>query len=222
MRDLICHIAPLGMNIDWIKEGLLYFDWNYLLIITTSQKEYVDLAKKLEEELRPSFKISDKRPLESKIKKEIEILIIEGRNILDFLKIIKTKIAQIRELGYKIYFNATSGLELWKFAAYFLSATENLIDKFYYIPKDSDLNEPIKPLEIYTPIPLSKPLKKILHILYEKKISQSGLVKSTGYSKGLISRYLKQLKELGLIEISKKKRGKERFFEITDKGNWFI
>lgn len=222
MKDLICHIAPLGMNIDWIKEGLLYFDWNYLLIITTSQKEYVDLAKKLEEELRPSFKISDKRPLESKIKKEIEILIIEGRNILDFLKIIKTKIAQIRELGYKIYFNATSGLELWKFAAYFLSATENLINKFYYIPKDSDLNEPIKPLEIYIPIPLSKPLKKILFILYEKKISQSGLVKSTGYSKGLISRYLKQLKELGLIEISKKKKGKERFFEITDKGNWFI
>lgn len=222
MKDLICHIAPLGMNTDWIKEGLLYFDWNYLLIITTSQKEYIDLAKKLEEELRPSFKIVDKRPLESKIKKEIEILIIEGRNILDFLKIIKTKIAQIRELGYKIYFNATSGLELWKFAAYFLSATENLIDKFYYIPKDSDLKEPIKPLEIYTPIPLSKPLKKILHILYEKKFSQSGLVKSTGYSKGLISRYLKQLKELGLIEISKKKKGKERFFEITDKGNWFI
>ena len=199
MKDLICHIAPLGMNIDWIKEGLLYFDWNYLLIITTSQ-----------------------RPLESKIKKEIEILIIEGRNILDFLRIIKKKIIQIRDLGYKIYFNATSGLELWKFAAYFLSATENLIDKFYYIPKDSDLNEPIKPLEIYTPIPLSKPLKKILYILYEKKISQSGLVKSTGYSKGLISRYLKQLKELGLIEITKKKRGKERFFEITDKGNWFI
>lgn len=222
MKDLICHIAPLGMNIDWIKEGLLYFDWNYLLIITTSQKEYVDLAKKLEEELRPSFKISDKRPLESKIKKEIEILIIESRNILDFLRIIKKKITQIRELGYKIYFNATSGLELWKFAAYFLSATENLIDKFYYIPKDSDLNEPIKPLEIYTPIPLSKPLKKILYILYEKKISQSGLVKSTGYSKGLISRYLKQLKELGLIEISKKKKGKERFFEITDKGNWFV
>ncbi len=222
MKDLICHIAPLGMNTDWIKEGLLYFDWNYLLIITTFQKEYVDLAKKLEEELRPSFKISDKRPLESKIKKEIDILIIEGRNILNFLKIIKKRIIQIRDLGYKIYFNATSGLELWKFAAYFLSATENLIDKFYYIPKDSDLNEPIKPLEIYTPIPLSKPLKKILYILYEKKISQSGLVKSTGYSKGLISRYLKQLKELGLIEISKKKKGKERFFEITDKGNWFI
>lgn len=222
MKDLICHIAPLGMNIDWIKESLIYFDWNYLLIIITSQKEYVDLAKKLEEELRPSFKISDKRPLESKIKKEIEILIIEGRNILDFLKTIKKKIIQIRDLGYKIYFNATSGLELWKFAAYFLSATENLIDKFYYIPKDSDLTEPIKPLEIYTPIPLSKPLKKILYILYEKKISQSGLVKSMGYSKGLISRYLKQLKELGLIEISKKKKGKERFFEITDKGNWFI
>lgn len=222
MIDLICHIAPLGMNTDWIKEGLLYFDWNYLLIITTSQKEFIELAKKLEEELQPSFKIIDKRPLESKIKKEIEILIIEGRNILDFLKTIKKRIIQIRELGYKIYFNATSGLELWKFAAYFLSATENLIDKFYYIPKDSDLNEPIKPLEIYTPIPLSKPLKKILHILYEKKISQSGLVKSTGYSKGLISRYLKQLKELGLIEISKKKKGKERFFEITDKGNWFI
>lgn len=222
MKDLICHITPLGMNIDWIKEGLLYFDWNYLLIITTSQKEYVYLAKKLEEELRPSFKISDKRPLESKIKKEIEFLIIEGRNILDFLRIIKKKIIQIRKTGYKIYFNATSGLELWKFAVYFLSATENLIDKFYYIPKDSDLNEPIKPLEIYTPIPLSKPLKKILHILYEKKISQSGLVKSTGYSKGLISRYLKQLKDLGLIEISKKKKGKERFFEITDKGNWFI
>ncbi len=222
MNELICHIAPLGKETDWIKEGLLYFDWNYLIILITSQKEYIDLANKLKEELNPSFKIKDDRKLDLRIKKEIEIIIIKNRDIISFIKIFKEKAKEFKKLGYKIYFNATSGLELWKFAAYFIGTTENLIDNIYYIPKDSDLSEPIKPLEIYMPVILSDPLKNLFSTLNEQIISQKRLVEETGFSKGLISRYLNNLREMGLIEISKKKKGKERFFEITEKGKWYL
>jgi len=222
MNELICHIAPLGKKTDWIKEGLLYFDWNYLIILITSQKEYIDLANKLKEELNPSFKIEDDRKLDLRIKKEIEIIAIKNRDIISFIKIFKEKAKEFKKLGYKIYFNATSGLELWKFAAYFIGTTENLIDNIYYIPKDSDLSETIKPLEIYMPVSLSDPLKNLFSTLNEQIISQKRLVEETGFSKGLISRYLNNLREMGLIEISKKKKGKERFFEITEKGKWYL
>ena len=222
MQKLICHIAPLGMNPDWIKEGLLYYDWNYLIILITPNKEYVNLTNNLKQELLPSYSLADKRNLEPKLVKEIEIVTIQSRDLLEFIQIIKEKAKELKESGYQIYFNATSGLELWRFAAYFLAGTENLIDKFYYIPKDTDLSEPIKPIEIYLPIPLSEPLKNLLMLLNSKNLSQKNVVKETGLSKGMISRYLKDLRELGLINISSQKKGKERFFEITEKGSWYL
>ena len=222
MQNLICHIAPLGMNPDWIKEGLLYYDWNYLIILITLNNDYINLANQLKKELILSYSLLDDRRLEPKLIKEIEIITIKSREILEFIQIIKEKAKKLKEAGYKIYFNATSGLELWRFAAYFLAGTENLIDKFYYIPKDANLSEPIKPIEIFLPIPLSEPLKNLLILLNSKNISQKNIVKETGLSKGMISRYLKDLRELGLIEISSEKKGKERFFEITEKGKWYL
>lgn len=222
MNSLVCHIAPLGLNFDWIKEGLLYYDWNYLIILITPRKDYANLANKLKQELIPSYSLSDKRNLEPKLIKEIEIITIQSREILEFIQIIKKKAKELKESDYKIYFNATSGLELWRFATYFLAGIENLIDKFYYIPKDTDLNEPIKPIEIYLPIPLSEPLKNLLILLNSKNFSQKNVVKETGLSKGMISRYLKDLRELDLIKISSEKKGKERFYEITEKGKWYL
>jgi len=81
-------------------------------------------------------------------------------------------------------------------------------------------SKPVKPLEIYLPIELTKPLKNILKLLYTQKLSQKDLVDQSNLSKGLISKYLKQLRELGLITISKKKKGNKRFFDITEKGFW--
>ena len=78
MDELLCHIAPLGMNPDWIKEGLLYYDWNYLIILTTDNKDYTNLANKLKQELIPSYSLSEKRRLEPKLIKEIEIIIIQS------------------------------------------------------------------------------------------------------------------------------------------------
>ena len=222
MSNLICHVAPLGMKTDWIKEGLLYYDWNYLVLLITPQKKFIEIADELKNELSPSFKISDKRELESKLKKKIEIISFDERDILTFIHRIKLLLKDIKSSGYKVYFNATSGLELWKFASYFIGTTELLIDKFYYIPKDSDIREPVKPIEIYLPLELTKPLKNILNLLYTQKLSQKDLVDQSNLSKGLISKYLKQLRELGLITISKKKKGNKRFFDITEKGFWYI
>lgn len=222
MNKLICHIAPLGMNPDWIKEGLLYYDWNYLIIIITPNEDFANLAENLKQELIPSYSLSDKRRLEPKLLKEIEIITIQSREILEFVQIIKEKVKELKESGYEIYFNATSGLELWRFAAYFLAGTKNLIDNFYYIPKDTNMSEPIKPIEIYLPIPLSDPLKNLLILLNSKELSQKNVVKETGLSKGMISRYLKDLRELGLIEILSEKKKKERFYKITEKGKWYL
>lgn len=218
MYECICHIAPLGMKTDWIKLGLLYYDWNYLIILTTPQEEYTSLANELKSDLLPSFQISEKNKLEAKMKKQIEIITISDREILTIIQIIKAKTKELQEKGYKIYFNATSGLELWKFSAYFIAGTEKLIDKFYYFPKDSEANEKLKPMEIYLPHPLSKPLKKLLKLLSEEKLTQKGIVEYTKYSKGMVSRYLKNLRELELIELSEDKKN----FKLTDKGKWHL
>ncbi len=222
MDELFCHITALGKNTDWIKEGLLYYDWNYLIILTTPNMEYLDLANSLKNELSLGFQLSEKRKLDLKIIKNIEIIRIETRNVLGFIKKLKKKLREIKKEGYKVYFNATSGIQIWKFASYFIAATENLIDKFYYIPTDTGLDFPIKPLEIYLPIPISAPLKKLLLILKIEQISQRELVEQTKFSKGLISRYLKNLRELGLIKISTNIKGKDRFFNITEKGEWYL
>jgi len=222
MNDLICHVAPLGMNPDWIKEGLLYYNWNYLIILTTDNKEYIELANKLRDDLILSYKLTEERKLDSKIIKDIEIIEFKTRLTLDFIEVIKNKLKEIRKVGYNIYFNATSGLQIWKFAAYFIGTIESLIDKFYYIPTDTDLEGLVKPLEIYLPIPISESLKNLLLILKKEHITQKQIVEQTKFSKGLISRYLKNLRELGLIEISTNVEGKEKFFNVTEKGEWYL
>jgi hypothetical protein len=222
MQNLICHIAPLGRNSDWIKEGLLYYDWNYLILLVTGNEEFIDLANNLKDSLEVSLITSEERKLAPKLIKKIEIITIESREILEYIKIIKTKIKDLKNNNFKIYFNATSGLELWKFGAYFLAAESKLIDKFYYIPKDIDLKYPVKPLEIFLPLKLSKPLKKLLEIMDSKSLSQKDLIKITKLSKGLISRYINNLLNLDLIQIAEKKRSKERFYQLTEKGMWYL
>jgi len=154
--------------------------------------------------------------------KKIEIIRIKSRDPKDYLEILSSKMKAIRKLNYKIYFNATSGLEIWKFLAYFLAVEWDLIDKFYYIPKDLDVDNLIKPYEIHLPLRLPSPLRNFLIILNSKSQSQKELIKETGLSKGLISRYINNLIELGLIQIANKKIGKERFYELTEKGKWYI
>ena len=222
MSDLICHIAPLGIKKDWIKEGLLFYDWNYLIVLITPQKRFVEIANSLKNDLIPSFEVTDTRELESKLKKKIEIVSFDQRDLLTFVQEIKTILKKIKDSGYKIYFNATSGLELWKFALYFIGTTELLIDKVYYIPKDSDPKVLIKPLEIYLPIAIPNPLKKVLNLLYDQNVSQKDLKSQLDVSKGLASRYLKKLQELELIQISKNPEKKGRYFDITEKGMWYI
>ncbi len=154
------------------KSRASYYDWNYLIILTTPQKEYIQLANKLKEDLTPGFHINDTRNLDKRLKKTVEIININDREILTLIQVIKKKAREIKDNGYEIYFNATSGLELWKFSAYFIAGTEKIIDKFYYIPKDIKRDKPIKPLEIYLPYPLPDPIKKILKIIYEKGLSK--------------------------------------------------
>ena len=111
---------------------------------------------------------------------------------------------------------------------YFLYVTEDLIDKFYYISVDSPKDETIKPIEIYKPIKLPISLNKILEMLKSGSKNLDDLLE--GYKEvsedkgsiGLISRYLKDLKELDLIIELKEKKDKKKYFSLTEKGKWFV
>ena len=77
-------------------------------------------------------------------------------------------------------------------------------------------------LILFLPLKLSAPLRKMLEIISSKSFSQKELIKITKFSKGLISRYINNLISLDLIQITEKKSSKERFFELTEKGKWYI
>ena len=227
LNQLICQMANVGNKADWIKLGLNSYNWNYLLLLTTNEKKYIEIAQDFKTELEKSTKIETDIKLDSKSIKPIEILIIPDRKLINFISTVKRKLKDIRNKNYRIFYNATSGLQVWKFAIYFIYTEEDLIDKFFYYPIDSPEDQPISPIEFYKPLKVSSSLKTILGFFSEKTQSLDDLIeryqslnKKTA-TKGLISRYLNELKNLGLVEESEKKIGKKKLFRLTEKGKWF-
>ena len=227
LNHLICQMANVGDKTDWIKLGLNSYNWNYLLLLTTNEKKYIQIAQDLKTELEKSTKIETEIKLDSKSIKQIDILIIPDRKLINFISNVKRKLKDIRSKNYKIFYNATSGLQIWKFTIYFIYTEEDLIDKFFYYPVDSPKGQLISPIEFYKPLKISTSLKTILGFFSEKTYSLDDLIelyqkldKKTA-TKGLISRYLNELKNLGLIEESEKKNGRKKLFKLTEKGKWF-
>ncbi|MHA1756845.1 MAG: hypothetical protein ACTSVV_08755 [Promethearchaeota archaeon] len=229
MNKLICQVSNIGKITDWIKLGLNYYGWNYLLLITTNDKEYIKISEDLKLELEQSTRIDIGRELDLKSTRKIEILVINNRDILNFITFVKKKLKEIHENNYLIYYNATSGLQSWKFAMNFIYTEEDYIEKFYYFPTDTPKNQKISPMEFFKPLKISKSLKRVLSILKNRECSLDDIIDSyekkkedTKVSKGLISRYVSELKSLELIAETEKRRDRKKLFYLTDKGKWFV
>ena len=218
----------IGDNPSWIKAGLHYYDWNYLLIISTNDKKYLQISQDLKSELEQSTKLNLNKSLDKRLSKRIEILVIKNREILEFIINLKQKIRDIARKNYEVYFNATSGLQLWKFAMYFIYTEEKFITKFFYFPTDAPNYEELSPIEFYKPLNISESLKKTLLLFKFQENSLEDIMnkydENNGkkVSKGLISRYLNRLKDLNLLKETKKKEKRQKIFEITEKGKWII
>ena len=160
--------------------------------------------------------------------RKIEILVIDNRDILHFITLIKKKLREISNDKYTIYYNATSGLQLWKFAMNFIYTEEDIIEKFYYFPTDAPKDQKIAPIEFYKPLKISKSLKKVLSIFKNDEYSLDDIIEiyekkdESKDSKGLISRYVNELKSLNLIEENEKRTERKKLFHLTEKGKWFI
>ena len=156
MVEKICQIALVGQNIEWILKGILLYNTNRLILISTNNIEFIEKIDDVKQRLLDAA--FEKSPI------EIEHLIIEGEDPIEFSTILKKKIIQLHKDGYKIEINATAGLRVWQILGFFISLQlEDFIELYFIINKKT--GEPIVfPTEI-----LSKTEQLFLDIISEKK-----------------------------------------------------
>jgi hypothetical protein len=208
----VCQIATVGENIEWILKGLLLFETNKLVLISTNEPEFVNKIKNIRERLSdPKFEIN---PI------VIEEFLINNGDPIEFLRVFKKSILDNFKDGFQIEINATAGLRVWQLLGYFAKIQlSNFIRKYFIIHKQS--GEPV----IFPPEILSKTEQIILDIIgnndgkiedikevYEK-------IKGKEVSKGLMSKYLTKLKEKNLI--TEMIKNKFKYFELTDVGTFY-
>ena len=102
----VCQIALIGENIEWVLRGIFIYKTNKLILISTNNSEFIEKANEIKERLLDSE--FEKSPL------DIEHLIIEGENPIEFSRILKNTILQHHKKGFNIEINATTGLRIWK------------------------------------------------------------------------------------------------------------
>ena len=209
----VCQIALIGENIEWVLKGILLYKTNKLILISTNNSEFIEKVNEIKERLLDSE--FQKAPL------DIEHLVIEGEDHIEFSRILKNTILQHHKKGFNIEINATAGLRIWQILGYFIKLQlDDLIDMFFIIDKRT--GEPI----IFPPELLSKTEQLFLDIISEEKMSIEDInikyseSKDKKVSLGLISKYLGKLREKNLILESKIK--KKKYFELADLGKIYL
>jgi len=205
----ICQIAIVGENIEWILKGLISFRANKLILISTSDPEFVKKINDIKDRLSdPKFELK---------LIEIEELLIESKDLLEFVKIFKNTVLENFEQQYQIEINATAGLRVWQILSYFIKIQlKDIVRNYFIINKQT--GEPI----IFPPSILSKTEQMILDTIGMEKRSIEQIKQSYETLKGrtvtpaLISKYLIKLKEKELVYESKIQ--KLKYFKLTDLG----
>ncbi len=205
----ICQIATVGENIEWILKGLLVFKANKLVLISTSNPEFITKTQEIKKRLLdPDFEIN---PL------DIKEVIIESEDPLEFITNLKKIILENFNNGYRIEINATAGLRVWQILSYFTKIQfEDIVRKYFIINKKN--GQPI----IFPPNILKKTEQTILDIIGFNKKNMKDIKqhyeknKCKRVSISLISKYLTKLNEKNLIQVSKLK--KIKYFELTNLG----
>lgn len=205
----ICQIATIGENIEWIIKGVTSSKVDKLVLISTNEKRFLDKINDIKDRLLdPNFEMN---PV------EISEEIIDIREDLNFVRILKKIIKESNKNGYIIEINATAGLRIWQLLGYFTAIQmSNLVKNFFIIDKQSGLNSNL-PL-----VSLGKTEEIILNILKDEMKNIEQIKKSYEIFKGknvsytLISKYLTKLKEKNLLNIHIKE--KYKFFGSNELG----
>jgi len=205
----ICQIATIGENIEWIIKGVTSSKVDKLILISTNDTHFLEKIKDIKHRLLdPNFEMN---PI------EISEKIIESKDILKFLKVLKESILECNKNDYFVEINATAGLRIWQLLGYFTAIQlSDSVKKFFIIDKQNGHNL-ILPLQI-----LGKTEEIILNILKDemKNIEQIKksyeIIKGKNVSYTLISKYLTKLKEKNLVNIHIKE--KYKYFESSDFG----
>ena len=205
----ICQIATIGENIEWIIKGVTSSKVDKLILISTNETHFLEKIKDIKERLLdPNFEMN---PI------EISEEIIESRDILKFIKVLKEIILECNKNDYFVEINATAGLRIWQLLGYFTAIQLNgYVKNFFIIDKQNGLNLNL-PLVI-----LGKTEEIILDIIKDemKNIEQIKksyeIYKKKDVSYGLIWKYITKLKEKNLVNVYI--RDKHKFFESSDLG----
>lgn len=213
MMTKVCQIALVGQNIEWILKGILLYQTNKLILISTDSSE---IKEKIAEVKKRLLDVEfEKSPI------EIENIIIDGENPIEFSNNLKKLIIQHNKEGYKIKINATAGLRVWQILSFFVSLQlEDIVELFFIIDKRT--TEPI----VFPTAILSKTEQLFLDIISKEKMSIKQIkqkyseYKDKDVSLGLLSKYLGRLKEKELIEESKIK--KRKYFELSGLGQFYV
>ena len=213
MTAKVCQIALVGQNIEWILKGILLYNTNKLILISTNNPEFIEKIDEVKKRLLDEE--FEKSPI------EIENITIAGDDQIEFSKTLKKLIIQNYNEGYRIEINATAGLRVWQILGFFISLQlENIIDLYFIINKKTA--EPI----IFPILILSKTEQIFLNIISENNMSIEEIkqkyseYKNKHVSLGLLSKYLGKLKDKGIIKEAKSK--KKKYFMLTKLGKFYI
>ncbi len=205
----VCQIATVGENIEWIIKGLLLFKADKLLLISTSDPNFLEKIKEIKERLLdPKF---ERPPL------DIEEIIIESADPLEFISTFKKIVIENFNQSYEIEINATAGLRVWQLLGYFTKIQlNNIISKYFIINKQS--GEPI----IFPPSILSNTEQILVDIIGDKRKNIERIkkdyeeIKNRSVSTALISKYLTKLREKRVL--LETKTGKLKYFQLSRLG----
>ena len=205
----ICQIATIGENVEWIIKGVISSKVDKLVLISTNEKRFLDKINDIKDRLLdPNFEMN---PI------EISEEIIDIKDNLKFLRVLKKVILESNKNGYSVEINATAGLRIWQLLGYFTAIQlSNSVKNFFIIDKQNGLNSNL-PL-----VNIGKTEGIILNILKDEMKNIEQIKKSYEIFKGkevsytLISKYLTKLKEKNLVNIQVKE--KYKFFESSDLG----
>jgi len=203
----LCQIATVGRNPEWIKIGLFRYPTKKLVLITT--KDYYSKAEEVND---------------IAIGIDVEIKVIEKPRDSNYIVLFLKDLINHYHKKYDIRLNVTSGLVSWQLLFYNTATIlQDKLKSFYIIDKEEK-----EPLELLLYSPLTKTQKKILMIIpleqtdlqtitnrYQIVQKKAGKEEDQG-TKGLLSRYIKQLINEGLVEFYG--TGKNKKFGLSKKG----
>ncbi len=205
----VCQIATVGENIEWILKGLLLYRANKLVLVSTTDPNFIDKINEIKDRLLdPNFEMT---PI------DIEEKLIESEDPLEFISIFKEAVLENYKKGYQIEINATAGLRVWQLLGYFTKIQlKKLVSKFFIINKRN--NEPI----IFPHRILSNTEQIFIDSIGHEKRNVEELkqiyekLKNKEVTLSLISKYLAKLREQKLI-LELRESGK-KYFTLTELG----